>query len=401
MKIRYDRLLIVILGLGLIIFLISLPFRKEKMIDLSSYSIDEVKEYASKYELELEIKEEYNDSSKGSFISQSIKKGEAINKKDKLIIVYSLGKEINYKDYNVNELGRVPIMMYHGIQNMKNSETKYTGGNIDKDGYQRTSEAFRKDLEFYYESGYRMIKLNDYVNGNIDVELGYSPLILTFDDGLSNNILVTDIKDGEIVIDPNSAVGILEEFKKKYPDFNVTATFFVNGNLFNQKEYNNKILNWLVNNGYDIGNHTYNHVNFNSATSEKAISEVARIYQKLDSIIPGKYVNIMALPYGYPSKSHSNFKHILEGSYEGYSYNTIATLRVGWESDLSPFNTNFDKTYLKRIRAYDNNGTSFDIESSFKSLEKTRYISDGNKDTVTIKKEDKDLVKTNKKVNLY
>ena len=34
--------------------------------------------------------------------------------------------------------------------------------------------------------------------------------------------------------DKNSAVGILEEFKKKHPDTNVTATFFVNGGIFNQ-----------------------------------------------------------------------------------------------------------------------------------------------------------------------
>ena len=35
----------------------------------------------------------------------------------------------------VNELNSVPILMYHRIYNMKNSETKYTGGNVDKDGY--------------------------------------------------------------------------------------------------------------------------------------------------------------------------------------------------------------------------------------------------------------------------
>lgn len=73
-----------------------------------------------------------------------------------------------------------------------------------------------------------MIRLNDYINGIVDVELGKSPIVLTFDDGLENNIKVTGLdSDGNIIIDPNSAVGILEEFKKKYPDFNVTATFFV------------------------------------------------------------------------------------------------------------------------------------------------------------------------------
>ena len=117
-------------------------------------------------------------------------------------------------------------MMYHGIREKTSSSTGTVGGNVDKDGYNRTPEAFRKDLESYYEKGYRMIRLDDYINGKVDVEYGKSPIILTFDDGNEDNI------------NKNIAVGILEEFKKKHPDANVTATFFVNGGIFNQSEYN-------------------------------------------------------------------------------------------------------------------------------------------------------------------
>jgi hypothetical protein len=91
----------------------------------------------------------------------------------------------------VNELGRIPVMMYHGIQNI--TKTNYPGGNIDEEGYQRTATAFRKDLEFYYQNNYRMIRLNDYVQGIIDVPIGKSPLVLTFDDGNANNIKVTGL----------------------------------------------------------------------------------------------------------------------------------------------------------------------------------------------------------------
>ena len=34
-----------------------------------------------------------------------------------------------------------------------------------------------------YKNGYRMIRLQDYIDGIIDVELGKSPIVLTFDDG--------------------------------------------------------------------------------------------------------------------------------------------------------------------------------------------------------------------------
>ena len=292
----------------------------------------------------------------------------------------------DYQNNNVDELGEVPIMMYHGIHNKSNSDTKYTGGNVDKDGYQRTAEAFRNDLDFYYNEGYRMIRLTDYVDGNIDVELGKSPIILTFDDGLSNNIKVTGLDEkGNIIIDENSAVGILESFKEKYPDFNVTATFFVNGGLFEQPEYNEKILNWLVDNGYDIGNHTYSHVNFAKVNSSKTEEEVGKIYKILDEIIPEKYVNIVALPFGSPyNLEHDNMQYIFNANYKGKGYETKSTLRVGWKAESSPFSSDFNPKFLKRIRAYDNNGVEFDIEMNFKLLENNKYISDGDVDTIVV-----------------
>lgn len=292
----------------------------------------------------------------------------------------------DYRNNAVNELGEVPIMMYHGIHNKTNSETNYIGGNVDKDGYQRTAEAFRADLDFYYENGYRMIRLTDFVDGNIDVELGKSPLILTFDDGLDNNILVTGLDSkGEIIIDPNSAVGVLEEYKKKYPDFNVTATFFINGGIFNQPEYNEKILKWLVKHGYDVGNHTYSHVNFSNASTTESEEEVGSIYKILDEIIPGKYVNIVALPFGSPyNLEHANMSHIFKSTYEGKTYETKSALRVGWKAESSPYDSDFNPKFLKRIRAYDNNGVEFDIEMNFKLLESTRYISDGDIDKIVI-----------------
>ena len=70
-----------------------------------------------------------------------------------------------------------------------------------------------------------------------------------------------------------------------------------------------------------------------------------------------KFLNIVALPFGTPYNSkHDNFEHILLGEYNGVKYETEATLRVGWESDYSPFSQKFNKQFLKRIRAYDNNG---------------------------------------------
>lgn len=360
------------------------------MIDLRKHNLSEVTKFASQNSLKLDIKYEYNDKySQDMLISQSIKPW-AIIKKDDVLKVY-ISKGINkvdtYRENQVDELGLVPIMMYHGI--IDTDQVTFMG-NVDKDGYNRTKKAFINDLEFYYQSGYRMIPLKDYVNGNIDVELGKSPLIITFDDGLANNIKVLGLDDdGEIIIDPSSAVGILETFKTKYPDFNVTATFFLNKGLFRQPIYNEAIIKWLIKHNYDIGNHTANHLDFKKIDSISALNEVNALYNLLDTIIPNQYIRVVALPYGSPyNKEHPNFNVIM-------STDTVSTLRVGYDANNSPFSKNFDVTFLKRIRAYDNNGFDFDIKMNFDLLKTKRYISDGNKDLVVIKNGDLEYLKNN------
>ena len=403
-KIKWNRVIIALFILVSIVFIpIKLFFKnttecKEEvyMTNFVNKSLGDLKTYAKENDLKLEITYDYDDDiEKDYVVSQSI-----------LEVVVSLGGlDLNkLKKDNINELGEVPIMMYHNIIDKPSSETNYTGGNVDKDGYNRTAEAFREDLEMYYQKGYRMIRLIDYVRGNIDTAYGKSPIVLTFDDGNDNNIKVTGLdSDGNIIIDPSSAVGILEEFKKKYPDYNVTATFFVTSSIFNQKEYNEKILKWLVEHGYDVGNHTVGHNNLNSTTITKTQEVIAKVYKQLDEIIPNKYVKILALPYGNPtSKKHENYPYVIKGTYEDYTYETEASLRVGWKPEVSPFDKDFDKTYIKRCRAYDNNGKDFDIEMVFNMLEKNRYISDGNSNTIVVPDSYIDkVIETDKKIIKY
>ncbi len=412
-RLNIKKLIIAIIVLLLIIFLIIkliitiVSHKKILMTNTINMDLNEAKESLKKHNLNIDIEYEYNDYfAKNKIISQSIKEGEEIKDGDKLNLVVSLGKidKEKLKKDNINELGKVPIMMYHGIKNLKDNETSYTGGNVDKDGYTRTVESFRKDLEFYYQKGYRMIKLSDYVNGKIDVSYGNSPIILTFDDGNDNNIKVTGLDSaGNIIIDKNSAVGVLEEFKKKYPDYNVTAIFFVTSGLFNQPTYNEKILKWLVDNGYEVGNHTKGHNNLSKISTSETQEVIGYMYNKLEGIIGSKYSKIVALPFGSPYvKTHANYKYVLNGTYNGNSYETLAALRVGWEPEVSPFHKDFDKTFLKRCRAYDNNGKDFDIDMVFRNLEKNKYISDGNIDTIVTSKNNESLInKTDMEVIVY
>ena len=379
---------------------------KNTMIKLNT--LEEANTFAKDKNIKININYDYSDTiEKDKIISQSIKEGDSLKDITELTIEVSLGKLDKEKlaSDGINELGRVPIMMYHGIREKTKNSTGTVGGNVDKDGYNRTPEAFKKDLEFYYENGYEMIRLEDYINGKVTAGYGKSPIILTFDDGNEDNIRVTGLDDnGNIIIDKNSAVGILEEFKKEHKDVNVTATFFVNGGIFNQSEYNDKILKWMVENGYDIGNHTQTHLDIKKSSSDRVQKEITYVYDELEKVIPGKYVKIIALPFGSPYvKSHDNFKYVLSSTYNNKTYETEAALRVGWEPEVSCFNKDFDKTFLKRCRAYDNNGKEFDIDMVFNSILKTtKYISDGNPDTIVVKEKDKDkLITTDKKIITY
>ncbi len=402
-KLNLFKLLIAIVAILALCFagykIITRPKEPAKiyMTNIIGKDVSLAKEELGAYNLDIILDYKYSDTvPKDKVISQSIPAETEINKGDKLALLVSLGQrdKAKLKADGINELGKVPVMMYHGIRNMKNSETVNTGGNVDKDGYTRTAEAFRNDLEFYYSKGYRMIKLSDYVTGNIATEYGKSPIVLTFDDGNDNNIKVTGLdSEGNIIIDENSAVGILESFKKKYPDYNVTAIFFVTGALFNQPEYNEKIIKWLVDNGYEVGNHTKGHNNLTKTTEAQTSEVIGYVYNQLDSIIPNKYTKIVALPFGTPyNRDHANYKHVINSEYNGKKYETIAALRVGWEPEVSSYNKEFDSSFIKRCRAYDNNGKEFDIEMVFKMLDKTRFISDGDASTIITSNGNKDLI---------
>ncbi len=273
-----------------------------------------------------------------------------------------------------NEIGEIMIVMYHGIG--------------DKEGdWQRTPDNFRKDLEYMYQNGYRMISLNDYAKGIINTQAGYTPIILTFDDGRQNNFDITE-ENGEFVINPDCVVGILEEFKDKYPDFNVTASFFLNSNPFGQQEYVDYKLKWLVDNGYDVGNHTYTHDELENLNDEEIQSEIGSINNILHQYIPDYEVETLALPHGSnPKEEYASY--VLDGSYEGKNYKNIAVLDVGWRPAYSPFDTCTDFSSLYRVTGSEMNVQNCGIYDYFKQFEENKrekFVSDGNPNVVTIPK---------------
>ena len=113
-------------------------------------------------------------------------------------------EDIDFSLVQPNEIGDIIIAMYHGIQN--------------NPPYHRTAEDYKKDLQYMYDNGYRLISMRDYIDHNISVAAGYTPIVLTFDDGLRSSFSLEEV-NGELRPVEDSAVGILEAFNAEHPDF--------------------------------------------------------------------------------------------------------------------------------------------------------------------------------------
>lgn len=295
--------------------------------------------------------------------------------------------EIDLETVKPNETGRIMVLMFHNFVESFNP-TKYDDGT-----YTTTFEAFEKNLFMLYEKDYRLISMEDYLNNNISVEAGKIPMIFTFDDGTTGQFNLVE-KDGELIANPNSAVGIMEKFNQKYPDFGLRGVFYLNlgngffGNGGSEKER----LEYLIKKGFEIGNHTYTHINLASAKSiAKIQEEVGKNQKVMGEIIPGYELKTLSLPYGAHSKDFESY--VIKGSYEGVNYNNMALMEVGAEPAKSPVVKGFNPVSTYRIRATGMKNEPF--ESNWyadNTSRSSQYVSDGDKDKITVPKEKEELI---------
>ncbi len=298
-------------------------------------------------------------------------------------------KELIDLSLKPNESGKIMILMYHNIGEEEQTWT-------------RTVDNLKKDLETLYEKGYRPISLSDYVTGNITTELGYTPVVLTFDDGNLNNYRY--LEDGSL--DPNCAVGILVEFNRTHPDFPLEATFFItSSNPFKQSQYAKEKVEALIEMGMDIGNHSKDHMNFKDASKDDLEEQLGYQAQYLETFTPEGYrVNTLALPYGSRPKNTDLEIYLQKGQYEEYSYENVAILNVGWFPAVSPYHIDFNPLSLPRVRASEMNVDNvgmYNYLSYFDNHPEEKFISDGNPDIITIPEDLVDKLPINESKELY
>lgn len=282
-----------------------------------------------------------------------------------------------------NEAGKIMVLMYHNIGK-------------EEEEWVRTPANFLKDLETLYEKGYRPISLKDYVNGYITVEQGRTPVVLTFDDGNLNNFAYMD--DGQI--DPDCAVGLLLNFNKKHKDFPLEATFFVNGEQpFRQNGLISEKLNYIIDKGMDIGNHTKDHNGFRRAGKEEIQEQIGAQAQYLQKALGRSdyQVDMLALPFGERPKDEAMKQYLASGTWNGTPYHNLAILNVGWNPAPSPYDKKTDPSGIPRVRASETNVDNVGMYNYLDYFDKhpeERFISDGVAEIITVPKEKKDIVQS-------
>lgn len=295
-----------------------------------------------------------------------------------------------YLQYQPHELGRVPVFMYHNIV----PEDFPTDPAMEPFMY-RTYDQFWNDMLWLYEHDFYLVGMNDLISGNMDVPLGKHPVVFTFDDGSWRHFSFLEDENGELVIDPNCAVGLMEQFHNEYPDFGRGAHFgLVPAHKFSwpeheQDEYFDQKVRWLMENDYEIGNHTLSHPNLAAIDDDEFAWTVSGPIIWADDVIgethPTNATRVLTLPFGmYPEDGDIAKNQMIE---EGMTWDDefvqlTGVLFINGGSSQSPWSREWNPLAIPRIPVQD------DVLEIVKEVhyagENPYYTSDGNIDTVTV-----------------
>ncbi len=289
------------------------------------------------------------------------------------------------KTHQPNELGVIPILEYHIITTNPEEEAQFV----------RLADDMRADLQWLYDNNFYVVPLRDVVNNAIAAPAGKHPVVLTFDDGTSSQFRFIEDENGELVPHPDTAIGILEAFYEKHPDFGRGGHFgLLVYNAFSYPEedqhdlFEQKIA-WMVERGYEIGNHTWQHTNLTDIPNDEFLMTITEPMIWADEIVgdvPENASRILTLPYGSTPDGdlHPDQREMMRHGYQynGETYQLQAALLVGANPTASPASTLWDPMWVPRIQMFDES-TEFWF-GIFERGETVLYTSDGNPDTITV-----------------
>lgn len=267
----------------------------------------------------------------------------------------------------VNELGAIMIIRY---------------GRFGEEGREsRSPENFRRDLQLLYQQGYRCIPLSELLSGEIRTGPGFTPLVITFlgaDPGQ-----VRFLEDGTAELDPRCALGVLEDFGREHPDFGVTATFFLGGQLFGQEPFQGQKLAMLRKKGYGLGV-TVEQEAARLKTAQDAAAAVAASVSAVRRHLPDFAPECALFPREWKEMEGDIGMEI---TVDGEVLRLRAILYDSGMPVVSPFDGSFDPARLEAIKVVDpsmDTGGFYHWLRYFTENPERRYVSDGDPYTVTV-----------------
>ena len=291
----------------------------------SKYGSNKLKEAQARFLYELKVIPDFK-----RFFKENIK----LKYLSEIKFEEDLLSEVEVEIYKLNS-DKIPILMYHMLD--------YPYRWIDK-------KTFKSHLEKLYDAGFTTISVNDFLKNDFSsVQDGKKPIILTFDDAFESQFRI--LKNGSI--DPETGVGMLEENYKLHPNFGRKAAFFIFLSKYpfgqaNQPKLWFKKVNYLYDNEYDIGCHTYSHVNLSMVPAERISRELNAFYTEMEEIFGEKFKKSMLLAYP-DGDLLDNMKIIENYAYKRYSFDACFSA-WGWLAPL-PVSPEFNRYKIPRIEA--------------------------------------------------
>lgn len=217
--------------------------------------------------------------------------------------------------------GRIPILMYHGINEQIGSKHPYYETNT-------SPKRFREQLRWMVSSGYQTCNLGTALATVRTGEMDHRKLVITFDDGYA------DLYD--------KAFSVLVEY-------GFSATVFVVTNWISTQRYSRngrEYLTWnelreLQTYGIEVGSHTASHCDLQTLTSMEVEEEVRRSKEIIEDNL-GKTVQSFAYPFAFPEASVSSIE-VLKSALKRHNYKNGVCTIIGMAQE------NSDQYYLPRL----------------------------------------------------
>jgi peptidoglycan/xylan/chitin deacetylase (PgdA/CDA1 family) len=281
-----------------------------------------------------------------------------------------------------NELGGVPILMYHA----------FTSDPSETDDWTMTLDDFRTELDWLRQNDFVPVPLRSMIDGRFDVPAGKRPVILSFDDSSAGQFGLRQVANG-YAVDPDTAIGVLDAYAKQFPEFPAMAFFAVLPfNCFatpGDPSTCEERLMWLYNNGYEIGNHTSDHDELSDVSPDFFTRTIGSMKMWLDERLPvgdGNLSDVLVMPLGaYPDAAmHDDQRAWLADGfwYLGEPVNLALVLEISGGPATPPYGKAFSSMDVFRINA---EPELFDYWArSIETGDQEIFVSDGMPNLVTV-----------------